>query len=633
MATLSAVSQKGLNSEISHSGTAVVQNSDSDLVLEVIASANTADYLYSSTNATSTNTADIPINWPGDFGGPTSATSLSVRMQYHWQTGTQTNAWTSLTAQLVDSGGTPLSNEVTLASGITTTTPTNSAVTTITGLDTGASGATWAGAKLRIGIVITKSMGGDSLEKRIVAAEITGDYQLPAVDATHTQTIAAFGQTASSQVWNNTTHAQSVAAFGQTADALALIGLTQTHTVDAFGHSAAAELVPIDLVTQVQGQGAIGTLPIGSVALAGSQVYSEPSIELTHAQTIADFNQTSSAELWVQATHTQTVAAFGQTANAGVDVSASATQTVPAFGHSASGEVWVSATHAQTVDAFAQNAQADHAPADLSAAQTVDAFGQTVSATVEVNASSTHSISAFGQSVSAGVFADATHAQTVADFTQSATAQSWVQATHAQTVSDFGQSAAGAVDVSANQSHVVDAFGQSADASVWIDASANQFLPAFTIDQQAQAWIEATVSQTIADFGTSADVVHIQMLRPSSDVSGDWLPNTGSTLWECIDEEIPDDGDFDYATANQSAQIKFGEGFDPTVSTGHIFRYRVSVVSGKTLYVRLMCGATEIAAWTHTGPESVATHERTLSGAQADAITDYADMRIAVETV
>lgn len=176
MATLSAISQVGLNSDITHSGTAVVQNSDSDLVLEVIASANTGDYVYSSTNANSTNTADVPFNWPADFDNPSSATSLSVRLQYALQSGTRTNTWSSLEATLVDSGGSALSDTVTLATNITTTTPTNSSVVNFTGLNTTAGQSVWLGAQLRISITISKSMGGDTLEKQVFAAEVTGTY-------------------------------------------------------------------------------------------------------------------------------------------------------------------------------------------------------------------------------------------------------------------------------------------------------------------------------------------------------------------------------------------------------------------------------------------------------------------------
>jgi len=184
MATLSAISQKGLNSDVTLSGCLLQQNSDSDLVLETIAGANTGDYVFSNTNATGANTADIPFDWPVDFGNPSTATSLSVRLQYALQTGTRVNTWSSLQATLVDSGGSALSNTITLASNITTTTATNTSVVAFTGLNTTAGAAVWQAARLRITINITRSMGGDTLEKRVFAGELTGTYTLAALELT-----------------------------------------------------------------------------------------------------------------------------------------------------------------------------------------------------------------------------------------------------------------------------------------------------------------------------------------------------------------------------------------------------------------------------------------------------------------
>ena len=178
MATLSAISQLGLNSNITLSGTAIVEAADSDPVWEVIGSAVDTDYVYSSTNSSSSNTADVLLNWPTDFDNPSTTSSLSVQLRYLLQTGTRVNSWDTLSATLVDSSGTALSNTVTVASSITTTTATNSATITITGLNTTAGSAVWQAAKLRVTIDITRSMGGDTLEKRVTAAQVTGTYDV-----------------------------------------------------------------------------------------------------------------------------------------------------------------------------------------------------------------------------------------------------------------------------------------------------------------------------------------------------------------------------------------------------------------------------------------------------------------------
>lgn len=154
----------------------------SDPVLETIAGTDDADYAYDAANTTHTGTASFALaDVPADF---LDMDTLSIRLRYALQSGTRVNTWSSLTAQVVQSdGSTPLTNEVTVASNITTTTPTNSGVITLTGLNTTANKATWDGALVLLRWNITKSMGGDTLEKRVFAAEVTGTYTVD-VDVT-----------------------------------------------------------------------------------------------------------------------------------------------------------------------------------------------------------------------------------------------------------------------------------------------------------------------------------------------------------------------------------------------------------------------------------------------------------------
>ena len=88
-------------------------------VLQVIASASDSTHVQSTDNNTHTAEAQFALgDTPSDFG---SMDTLSVRLRYAWQTGTQVNTWNSLRAIVRDSGGTALTDEVTLASSITTT--------------------------------------------------------------------------------------------------------------------------------------------------------------------------------------------------------------------------------------------------------------------------------------------------------------------------------------------------------------------------------------------------------------------------------------------------------------------------------------------------------------------------------
>lgn len=149
----------------------------SDPVLEVIGSTDDADYVYTTLNATSSAIARFALgNVPSDFG---DMDTLSIQLRYAWATGTQVNTWSTLAARVWDSTGTiPYTNERTVASGITTTTPTNSVVAgfTLTAEGLAATKAEWDAAIVYIYFYITKSMAGDTLQKRVYAAEITGTY-------------------------------------------------------------------------------------------------------------------------------------------------------------------------------------------------------------------------------------------------------------------------------------------------------------------------------------------------------------------------------------------------------------------------------------------------------------------------
>lgn len=149
----------------------------SDPVLELIASTDDTDYVYDATNSSHTGTANFTLaDMPSDFG--TMAT-LSIRLRYAWQVGTQVNAWSTLTARVFKSdGSTALTNLATVASSITTTTPTNSSVINFTGVDTTSGKSIWDGALVQIGFVIAKAKSGDTVQKCVFAGELTGTYNV-----------------------------------------------------------------------------------------------------------------------------------------------------------------------------------------------------------------------------------------------------------------------------------------------------------------------------------------------------------------------------------------------------------------------------------------------------------------------
>jgi hypothetical protein len=126
-------------------------------------------------------------------------------------------------------------------------------------------------------------------------------------------------------------------------------------------------------------------------------------------------------------------------------------------------------------------------------------------------------------------------------------------------------------------------------------------------------------------------VPSVQLLVPASDITtGTWAPSTGATLFGVLDETTADSADYIFTTANSDyAEVKLNSATDPLVSTGHILNYWIEPGSG-SITVALKQGATTIASWTHTLTGSVQNISQTLTGTQADSITDYTDIRVSV---
>jgi hypothetical protein len=130
----------------------------------------------------------------------------------------------------------------------------------------------------------------------------------------------------------------------------------------------------------------------------------------------------------------------------------------------------------------------------------------------------------------------------------------------------------------------------------------------------------------------------VQIARPDSDVSaGSW---TATTLFSKVDEAIPDDSDLIQSAlppSNDTCELGLSNVTDPSSSSGHSIRVRrrKSAPSGNHIDMRyrLLEGTTEIASWTDDTDISDTAWKiigRTLNGTQADAITDYTNLRIEI---
>jgi hypothetical protein len=101
-----------------------------------------------------------------------------------------------------------------------------------------------------------------------------------------------------------------------------------------------------------------------------------------------------------------------------------------------------------------------------------------------------------------------------------------------------------------------------------------------------------------------------------------------------LDETVADDSDYIYSpenpTASNSFEVLLGPLLDPLVSTGHVISYRLKAVNlDITWDLAIVQGTTVLDSWTevYTVADGLATRTRTLSGAVADSITDYTDVR------
>lgn len=125
--------------------------------------------------------------------------------------------------------------------------------------------------------------------------------------------------------------------------------------------------------------------------------------------------------------------------------------------------------------------------------------------------------------------------------------------------------------------------------------------------------------------------------RPSSTISGaGWSANGGpSELWDCVNETPYSDTDYCRGTGAVTMELKLSSVSDPFLSSGHVVNWRgksngsgaaekwtVTLYQGSTLIATLTNATTISRSWTN--------YTYTLTTAQADAITDYSDLRIRI---
>jgi len=131
-----------------------------------------------------------------------------------------------------------------------------------------------------------------------------------------------------------------------------------------------------------------------------------------------------------------------------------------------------------------------------------------------------------------------------------------------------------------------------------------------------------------------------QFARPSADtVRTAWTDEAGGTvdIYTGIDEVTAEDTEYiktPTPPGSNEFETLLTSVTDPVSSTGHIMRWRrrkqpASGSADINLTVRLLMGATQITSQAdNTLPGTFTDTSYTLSAGEADAITNYADIRL-----
>jgi hypothetical protein len=116
--------------------------------------------------------------------------------------------------------------------------------------------------------------------------------------------------------------------------------------------------------------------------------------------------------------------------------------------------------------------------------------------------------------------------------------------------------------------------------------------------------------------------------RPTSDITTQWTPSTGTAHYALIDETVASDADYIFATAGgQTDEVKLAAMTAPKSGTSVDVQYRVQGVSGGgKVTLSLVCGTTVIATDAIRGADG--DYTLTVAPATWAAVTDWSNMRL-----
>jgi hypothetical protein len=126
--------------------------------------------------------------------------------------------------------------------------------------------------------------------------------------------------------------------------------------------------------------------------------------------------------------------------------------------------------------------------------------------------------------------------------------------------------------------------------------------------------------------------------RPNQTITaGNFTDQDGGTseLHRAIDEVTANDLDYiqsEKPPTDDTCEFQFSNLTDPFSDADHVLRCRLgkNTTGGTTVNItmKLFQGTTEIASYTYADVDVLSLKEETLSSLEADAITDYTDLRV-----
>jgi hypothetical protein len=116
--------------------------------------------------------------------------------------------------------------------------------------------------------------------------------------------------------------------------------------------------------------------------------------------------------------------------------------------------------------------------------------------------------------------------------------------------------------------------------------------------------------------------------RPTSDITTQWTPSTGTDHFALIDETTANDADYIYATAaGQTDEVRLASMSAPQAGTDLLINYRVQgIVGSATVTLSLVCNTTVHA--TDTTRTANGDYTLTVPSGTWASVTDWTDLRL-----